>query len=121
VNYYRHHIGDYLRDTAHLSMLEDAAYRRMLDLYYMREQPLPAESKAVCRLVRARSPEECEAVETVLAEFFTLARSGPTLKSRICAQRQSAREPTGKSGGVRGKPGRLFTKTQKKPSRLFLG
>jgi len=106
VNYYRHHIGDYLRDTAHLSMLEDAAYRRMLDLYYMREQPLPAESKAVCRLVRARSPEECEAVETVLAEFFTLGVDGWSQKradSEIEDMRTAA-ERARTNGKVGGRP-----------------
>ncbi|HON48582.1 MAG TPA: YdaU family protein, partial [Kiritimatiellia bacterium] len=106
MNYYRHHIGDYLRDTAHLSMLEDAAYRRMLDLYYMREQPLPAESKAVCRLVRARSPEECEAVETVLAEFFTLGVDGWSQKradSEIEDMRTAA-ERARTNGKVGGRP-----------------
>jgi len=27
MNYYEHHLGDYVRDTAHLSMLEDGACR----------------------------------------------------------------------------------------------
>lgn len=76
MNYYRHHIGDYLRDTAHLSMLEDAAYRRLLDLYYMREQPIPADPVAACRLIRARGDDECSAVRAVLEEFFTLEDDG---------------------------------------------
>jgi uncharacterized protein YdaU (DUF1376 family) len=76
VNYYEHHLGDYLRDTAHLTMIEDGAYRRMLDAYYTRERPLPADVKDICRLVRATSKTERIAVETVLGEFFFASESG---------------------------------------------
>jgi uncharacterized protein YdaU (DUF1376 family) len=72
VKFYRHHIGDYMRDTAHLSMIEDGAYRRLLDIYYSREKALPAEKSAVYRLVRAQAKDEKKAVDAVLAEFFVL-------------------------------------------------
>lgn len=68
--YYELHLGDYLRDTAHLSMLEDGAYRRLLDVYYRTEKPLPTDVKEVCRLVRAVSKGDREAVKAVLNEFF---------------------------------------------------
>jgi len=74
VNYYRRHIGDYLRDTAHLSLLEHGVYTRLLDLYYTRESPIPADQSA--RLIGARSSDEKEAVELVLSEFFTLTAEG---------------------------------------------
>jgi uncharacterized protein YdaU (DUF1376 family) len=32
VNYYERHIGDYLKDTAHLSLLEHGIYTRLLDV-----------------------------------------------------------------------------------------
>lgn len=70
MNYYPHHIGDYLTATAHLTWLEDAAYRRLMDVYYTREQPIPADIAQACRLVRASGKEEKRAVETVLREFF---------------------------------------------------
>lgn len=76
MNYYEHHLGDYLRDTAHLSMLEDGAYRRLIDAYYIREAPLPCELRDVFRLVRAQSKQDREAVETVLREFFTDTPAG---------------------------------------------
>ncbi len=76
MNYYEHHLGDYLRDTAHLSMLEDGAYRRLIDAYYIREAPLPAELRDVFRLVRAQSKHDREAVETVLREFFAETPEG---------------------------------------------
>ncbi len=76
MNYYEHHLGDYLRDTAHLSMLEDGAYRRLIDAYYIREAPLPANLRDVFRLVRAQSKQDREAVETVLREFFSEGPDG---------------------------------------------
>lgn len=76
MNFYKHHIGDYDADTAHLSMLEDAAYSRLMRAYYRMEQPIPADLKAACRLVRAISKAEREAVATVLKEFFDLQENG---------------------------------------------
>lgn len=76
MNYYEHHLGDYLRDTAHLSMVEDGAYRRLLDVYYVKEQPLPLEPRDVFRLVRASTKNDRDAVLVVLREFFTEAADG---------------------------------------------
>lgn len=76
MNYYEHHLGDYLRDTAHLSMLEDGAYRRLMDAYYIKEQPLPSELRDVYRLARAASKQDKEAVDVVLREFFTHTAEG---------------------------------------------
>jgi uncharacterized protein YdaU (DUF1376 family) len=76
MNYYPHHIGDYARDTAHLTLLEDGAYRRLLDLYYSSERPLPLNREAIYRLARARTKDEKKAVDTVLSEFFTQGISG---------------------------------------------
>ena len=68
MNYYERHIGDYLKDTAHLSLLEHGVYARLLDVYYVREACIPAED--VARLVGARSKDERVALSAVLAEFF---------------------------------------------------
>jgi len=76
VNYYEHHLGDYLRDTAHLSMLEDGAYRRLIDAYYIRCAPLPIAKKDCYRLVRAAKKNERESVDAILKEFFLLAEDG---------------------------------------------
>lgn len=76
MNYYEHHIGDYAEATAHLTFVEDAAYSRLIRKYYAQEKPLPADVKAVQRLIAARSKEEREAVVTVLEEFFTLEGDG---------------------------------------------
>jgi len=74
MNYYPFHIGDYTSDTAHLEPMEDLAYRRMLDLYYKNEWPLPAEAAEVARLIRLR--QSIDEVQAVLKEFFTLDEDG---------------------------------------------
>lgn len=76
MNYFEHHIGDYAEATSHLSFVEDAAYSRCIRKYYAKEKPLPADLKAVQRLVGARTKEEKEAVEAVLTEFFVLGDDG---------------------------------------------
>lgn len=76
MNYYPHHIGDYLKDTAHLTMIEDGAYRRLIDLYYLHEQALPCEKRQVYRLARAATPAERKAIDTILDEYFSHGEDG---------------------------------------------
>ena len=45
MNYYAFHIGDYASATRHLSWIEDAAYRRLIDCYYVREVPFPTDKR----------------------------------------------------------------------------
>lgn len=63
-------MGDYARDTAHLSFAEDGAYNRMLDFYYASEKPLPKERSEIYRRVRARTRADQAAVDTCLRDFF---------------------------------------------------
>ena len=70
MNYYEHHLGDYLRDAGHLSFIEDAAYRRLIDVYYVRERPLPADVKECQKLARCTSAAERKSVVYVLESFF---------------------------------------------------
>lgn len=74
MNYYPFHLGDYAAHTGHLEPLEDLVYRRLLDLYYLREAPLPADIVATAKLIRARSM--AADVESVLQEFFVLTDDG---------------------------------------------
>jgi len=68
VNYYPFHLGDYASHTAHLSPMEDLAYRRMLDLYYRTEKPLPSSCEDISRLIRLT--DNAATVRDVLNEFF---------------------------------------------------
>ncbi|QRF55327.1 YdaU family protein [Variovorax paradoxus] len=74
MNYYEHHLGDFLKKTAHLSAMQEGIYRRLLDRYYITEQPLPGDFEACCRLARANGRHEKQAVREVLAEFFSLVQ-----------------------------------------------
>lgn len=76
MNYYPFNIGDYLAHTAHLSVVEDCAYRRLIDTYYLTEKALPLDVKACARLIRMREHEA--EVAAVLAEFFTETPGGWT-------------------------------------------
>ena len=76
MNYYPFHIGDYVSATRHLSWEEDAAFRRLLDTYYITEKPIPADHRAACRLVMAQTDSQREAVRVVLEEFFVLTGDG---------------------------------------------
>lgn len=70
MNYYQFHVGDYVSHTAHLDPIEDLAFRRLLDLYYQSESPIPDETKMVSKRIRLGSYED--QVISVLSEFFVL-------------------------------------------------
>jgi len=72
MNYYNFHIGDYISHTIHLSIEEDLAYRRLLDMYYDTELPIPNNIPLVSRKLRISA----EVVKTVLDEFFELTDEG---------------------------------------------
>ena len=74
MHYYQFNIGDYQSHTAHLTDLEDLAYRRMLDWCYLHEKPLPIDPEEIARLVRMRTHSDCIAV--VLREYFKKAENG---------------------------------------------
>ena len=76
MHYYQFNIGDYTSSTQHLEPMEDLAYRRMLDLYYSKELPLPNDIEKIARLIRMRTHTECIAI--VLEEFFELKDDGYT-------------------------------------------
>lgn len=76
MNFYPFHIGDYASATRHLSWDEDCAYRRLLDVYYTTEKPLPLDIKQVCRLAVASTKAQRDAVAVVLEEFFEKTDAG---------------------------------------------
>lgn len=80
MHYYQHNIGDYRRDTSHLSLLEHGVYRQLLDMYYLNESPLTADLNQIFRKLCARTQEEKDSVEIILKEFFQLTDSGWTHK-----------------------------------------
>jgi uncharacterized protein YdaU (DUF1376 family) len=106
VNYYKHYMGDYQRDTGHLSLSQDGAYRRMMDHYYSTEQPLPADKEALYRICGAMDAKERKAADFVAATFFV--KNGNQLHhQRIDEEIAKAQEKianlkvNGASGGVK--------------------
>jgi len=72
MHFYQFHIGDYKSHTHHLSPMEDLAFRRLLDHYYLHEQPI--RQRDIARLIGLRDHEQ--EVLTVLDEFFISTENG---------------------------------------------
>lgn len=76
MNHYPHHIGDFNSATRHLTFVERALYRELLDLYYDTERPLIADATKLARRVLAHTDEQREALQAVLQEFFVQEDDG---------------------------------------------
>lgn len=72
MHYYQFNIGDYNKHTMHLSPIEDITYRRLLDMYYDTESPIPNNIPWVSRRLRI----EAGIVESILKEFFEITENG---------------------------------------------
>jgi uncharacterized protein YdaU (DUF1376 family) len=72
MHYYQFNIGDYNKHTMHLSPLEDITYRRLLDMYYDTEAPIPTDIPWVSRRLRI----EAGIVKAMLIEFFEYTEKG---------------------------------------------
>ena len=72
MHYYQFNIADYRSATTHLSNEEDLAYRRLLDMYYDSEQPIPLDTQWVSRRLRLDS----KLIENVLLDMFSLTNDG---------------------------------------------
>jgi uncharacterized protein YdaU (DUF1376 family) len=69
VIWYKHYIGDFSRDTGHLSPLERGVYRDLIDHYYATEAPLPMDRTKLYRIAQAHTKDERAAVDAVLPFF----------------------------------------------------
>lgn len=68
--YFKFHIGDYRRETSHLTLVEHGVYMTLMSTYYSDEKPLPKDERQLLRLAGARTAEEKQAVIDVVNEFF---------------------------------------------------
>ena len=69
MHYYQFNIGDYASHTRNLSLLEDLAYRKLLDEYYLHERPLNGCITDVARQIGMKDYQA--EVAFVLKSFFT--------------------------------------------------
>jgi uncharacterized protein YdaU (DUF1376 family) len=74
MHYFNFNIGDYASHTRHLSLLEDLAYRRLIDAYYLSEKPFIGSPADIAKDIGMMS--EIEEVYYVLSKFFESTESG---------------------------------------------
>jgi uncharacterized protein YdaU (DUF1376 family) len=72
VKWYKFAAAEYQIKTIHLTDAEDLAYRRLLDMAYLSEKPIPLDTNLVSRRVRI----DQDIVEQVLSEFFEKTAEG---------------------------------------------
>jgi uncharacterized protein YdaU (DUF1376 family) len=72
MHYYRHHIGDFLKDTGHLSNDQMGVYLRMLWKYYLDEKPLKDDCESIAFAMRSDE----KTVHLILRHFFVLHEDG---------------------------------------------
>ncbi len=120
MHYYSFHIGDYRAATAHLSNEEDLAFRRLLDMYYDTEEPIPLDTQWVSRRLRVG----IDTLVSVLNDMFVHTENGWT-HSRCDAEiahyhelAQRNRE-NGKKGGRPKKPSGLPVESQNEPKETL--
>lgn len=113
MHYFQFNIGDYARSTLHLSLMEDLAYRRLLDMYYDTESPIPLETQWVARRIRM----ETEVVESVLNDMFKRTDDG--FRHARCdveiAEYQVLRERNRANGKRGGRPKTVKNQEQQNP------
>jgi len=76
MQHYQFNIGDYASHTKYLTPMQDLAYRRLLDLYYLQEKPISADNPAVLIGMDQFQSD----VEQVLKTYFVLTKQGWTNK-----------------------------------------
>jgi len=72
MKWYKFAAAEYQIKTIHLSDAEDLAYRRLLDMAYLSEKPIPLDTNLVSRRIRL----DQDIVEQVLSEFFEKTADG---------------------------------------------
>ena len=73
MHYYQHNIKTFNSATRHLTRVERALYRDLIEIYYDTEKPLTSNIDRLSRLVMANSNDEKESLSYVLSEFFILS------------------------------------------------
>ena len=103
MNFFKLYIGDYQRDTAHLSVTEHGAYLLMLQHFYATEKPLPV-GKVLHRMLRAQDKAEREAIDFIAGKFWTATDDG-LINERAAQEiakaehQRSVNQQIGKLGG----------------------
>jgi len=118
MHYYSHNIGDYRKDTAHLSTLEHGIYRQLIDWYYLDEKPIPKETQVVIRRLRLVSESDIQSLKNVLEDFFILGDDGyhQTRCDTEIAGYHGLAEKNRTNGKLGGRPKKTQTKPTENPN-----
>ncbi|MFE3839393.1 YdaU family protein [Pseudogemmobacter sonorensis] len=111
-------IDDYEAATAHLTMLEDGAYNRLLRLCWRSPGcKLPNDEAWIMRKLRATSDDERDAVRAVLSEFFTTGR-GKIWSKRLLSEhvQKSVAHQRKSDAGKMGATAKALKKKETNPS-----
>lgn len=98
MHYFQFNIGDYASHTRHLSLMEDLAYRRLLDLYYLRDGQVYGNETEVARQIGMR--DHVDDVRQVLIDFFILDVDGKWMQTRCDAEITHFRQKSEKASNA---------------------
>ena len=80
MHYFQFNIGDYASHTRNLSIIEDISYRRLLDEYYLHEQPLNGSPTDIARQIGMK--DYVDEIKFVLQIYFTFVDGQGWINSR---------------------------------------
>lgn len=120
MKHYPHHIGDFNTATRHLSRLERAIYRDMLDMYYDTEAPLDGNDfDRLARRLLCRDTDEIAALQFLLAEFFEQQEDGSWLHHRCERELAAFKRQQADRGVVKGNEKQRQTRSRAARSAMF--
>jgi len=101
MHYYQFNIKDYSFATIRMTLMEDLAFRRMLDLFYESEKPLPFELKRIAKLIGMVDYQE--EIRDVLNEFWLETECGwVNSRANDEIEKYQAKADTARANGRKG-------------------
>jgi uncharacterized protein YdaU (DUF1376 family) len=98
MHYFQFNIGDYASHTRHLTPMEDLVYRRLLDLYYLKDGQVYGDEAEVARQIGLR--EYVQEVTQVLQDFFCIGEEDRWTHDRCDAEIAKFREKSEKASNA---------------------
>ena len=83
MHYFNFNIGDYASHTRHLSLLEDLAYRRLLDAYYLSEKPFQGSPADIAKEIGMTSQFETNAYKLISQKIDEINEKANQLQKEI--------------------------------------
>jgi len=108
MHYYKFNISDWALHTAHLSLVEEAIYFRLINFYYDSEKPIPVDLTSTVRKLRMR--DSLQEVCDIINEFFCETENGFTHKR--CDELLKEYRKTNKKNKLNGAKGGRPSKTK---------